>query len=134
MRLFFSGPPLTWRLSAAPALQVPSTVTSPLTASTLRRCHEKTEMLLQTACSPSFRDRSGRPEFDVRRYFPRNPLDIVPKIAPLIRAVSATLLDDEPNSVTTSCLCCANVGRRRSPMAAFEQLETSASIQPSASR
>jgi len=67
-------------------------------------------------------------------YFPRNPLDSVPKITPRILAVSATLLDDEPNNRTTSWLCCANVGLSRSLIAVFELPETSASIHPSASR
>ena len=36
-------------------------------------------------------------------YRPRKPFEIVPKIAPLMLAVSATLLHDAPNSLTTSC-------------------------------
>src|SRR5258708_25135017 len=113
----------TWRLPTAQARQMPSSVTSPIRVSTLRHPHEEPRQHVPLAAG-SERDAL---DCNVRCYFPRNPLDIVAKIAPLILAVSATLLDEEPNSVTTSCLCCANVGRRRSPMTAFERLETSAS-------
>src|ERR1700681_2618997 len=129
MRFIYSDPTPTWRLPTPKARQVLSTATSPSGASSPRRHRQKSE---KTAMLPLW----TKPEVDcdIGDYFPLKPRDIVAKIAPLIFAVSATLLDDEPNSLTTSCLCCANVGRRRSATAAFEQLETSASIHPSASR
>src|ERR1700716_581504 len=133
MRFICSDLTPTWRLPTALARQMLSTATSPITASSLRRYHQQSESCFrQHVCLLAGIGRASN--CNVRCYFPRNPLDIVPTIAPLMLAVSATLLDEEPNSVTTSCLCCANVGRRRSPMTDFELLETSASIHPSASR
>src|SRR6195256_4967020 len=134
MRFICSDLTPTWRLPTALARQMLSTATSPITASSLRRYHQQSESCFgQHVCllAGIGRDASN---CNIRCYFPRNPLDIVPKIAPLMLAVSATLLDEQPNSATTSCLCCADVGRRRSPMTASEQLETSASTHPSASR